>query len=342
MPGYETPALSISNLTGLKKAAILLVAMGEDASSKIFKEFTDSEVELLTKEISLMNNVPADVISEVTEEFYNMVLAQNYIAAGGPGYAKKILEAALDKEKAIEVLKKVQRSLEVKGFNVLKDVDSTQLLAFIQKEHPQTIALVLTQIEVEQAASILSDLPNDLREDVMYRFATMDTVPQDMVTEIEKILESRIDFGQGGSKLGGVKTTAEILNMVGRSVEKNILEGLSKSDPELATEIKNLMFVFEDVIILDDRSIQRVLKEVDSKELAFALKAVSEEVKLKILSNMSERAAQMVNEEMEYMGPVRLREVEEAQQRIVESIRQLEDEGEIVINMGTKGEEIVA
>lgn len=341
MPGYDSPGLSILNLSGMKKAAILLVALGEEASSSIFRQFTEAEVELLTKEISLLNNVPADIISEVTEEFYNMVLAQNYIAAGGPGYAKKILEAALDKDKAAEVLKKVQRSLEVKGFNILKDVDSNQLLAFIQKEHPQTIALVLTQIEVEQAASILSDLPTDLRKDVMYRFATMDTVPQDMVTEIEKILESRIDFGQGGSKLGGVKTTAEILNMVGRSVEKNILEGLSKTDPELATEIKNLMFVFEDVMILDDRSIQRVLKEVDSKELAFALKAVSEEVKHKILSNMSERAAKMVNEEMEYMGPVRLREVEEAQQRIVESIRQLEDEGEIVINMGTKGEEIV-
>ena len=341
MPGYDNTGLSISNLTGLKKAAILLVAMGEDASASIFKQFTEAEVELLTKEISILNNVSADIIAEVTEEFYNMVLTQNYIAAGGPSYAKKILEAALDKEKAAEVLKKVQRSLEVKGFNILKDVDSTQLLAFIQKEHPQTIALVLTQIEIEQAASILSDLPNDLRRDVIYRFATMDTVPLDMVTEIEKILESRIDFGQGGSKLGGVKTTAEILNMVGRSVEKNILEGLSKSDPELATEIKNLMFVFEDVIILDDRSIQRVLKEVDSKELAFALKAVTEEVKQKILSNMSERAAQMVNEEIEFMGPVRLREVEEAQQRIVESIRHLEDEGEIVINMGTKGEEIV-
>lgn len=341
MPGYDTTGLSISNLTGLKKAAILLVAMGEEASASIFRQFTEAEVELLTKEISILNNVSADVISEVTEEFYNMVLAQNYIAAGGPSYAKKILEAALDKEKAAEVLKKVQRSLEVKGFNILKDVDSTQLLAFIQKEHPQTIALVLTQIEIEQAASILSDLPNDLRRDVIYRFATMDTVPLDMVTEIEKILESRIDFGQGGSKLGGVKTTAEILNMVGRSVEKNILEGLSKSDPELATEIKNLMFVFEDIIILDDRSIQRVLKEVDSKELAFALKAVNEEVKQKILSNMSDRAAQMVIEEIEFMGPVRLREVEEAQQRIVESIRQLEDEGEIVINMGTKGEEIV-
>ena len=167
MPGYDNTGLSISNLTGLKKAAILLVAMGEEASASIFKQFTDSEVELLTKEISILNNVSADIIAEVTEEFYNMVLAQNYIAAGGPSYAKKILEAALDKEKAAEVLTKVQRSLEVKGFNILKDVDSTQLLAFIQKEHPQTIALVLTQIEIEQAASILSDLPNDLRRDVI-------------------------------------------------------------------------------------------------------------------------------------------------------------------------------
>ncbi len=329
-------------LSGLRKAAILLVAMGEEASSNIFKQLNDTEVEMLTKEISLMQTVQADVISNVTEEFYNMVLAQNYIAAGGPAYAKKILEKALNIDKATEILKRVQRSLEIKGFNVLKDVDSTQLLAFIQKEHPQTIALVLTQIEIEQAASILSDIPVDLRRDVMQRYATMDTVPQDMVHGIEKILESRIDFGQGGSKFGGVKASAEILNMVGRTVEKNILEGLSKTDPELATEIKNLMFVFEDIIILDDRSIQRVLKEIDSKELSFALKAVSDEVKNKILSNISERASSMVVEEMEYMGPVRLREVEEAQQRIVETIRQLEDEGEIVVLMGAKGEELIA
>ena len=341
MPGISDSGLAMLNLSGLKKAAILLVAMGEEASSHIFKNLTDNEIELLTKEISILSNIQADVISEVTEEFYNMVLAQNYIAAGGPKYAKRILEKALDKEKAMEILKKVQRSLEGKGFNILKDVDSTQLLAFIQKEHPQTIALVLTQIEIEQASSILADLPADLRKDVVHRFATMDRVPQDMVSEIEKILESRIDFGQGGHKLGGVKATAEILNMVGRSVEKNILEGLSKFDPELATEIKNLMFVFEDILILDDRSIQRVLKEVDSKELSLALKAVSDEVKNKIFSNMSDRASQMVIEEMEYLGPVRLREVEEAQQRIVESIRMLEDDGEIVILMASKGEEIV-
>lgn len=329
-------------LSGIRKAAILLVAMGEEASSNIFRQLNEIEVESLTKEISMMDTVPADVISEVTEEFYNMVLAQNYIAAGGPAYAKKILEKALEPEKASEVLKRVQRSLTVKGFNILKDVDSTQLLAFIQKEHPQTIALVLTQIDVEQAAGILSDIPAELRRDVMHRYATMDTVPQDMVKAIEKILESRIDFGQGGSKFGGVKASAEILNIVGRSVEKNILEGLSKTDPELATEIKNLMFVFEDIIILDDRSIQRVLKEIESKELSFALKAVSDEVKNKILSNMSERASAMVVEEMEYMGPVRLREVEEAQHRIVEVIRRLEDEGEIVVMMGTKGEELIA
>lgn len=330
------------DLSGLRKAAILLVAMGEEASSNIFKQLNDLEVEMLSKEISLLKTVPADVLSNVSEEFYNMVLAQNYIAAGGLGYAKKVLEKALDSDKAREVLIRVQRSLEVTGFNILKDVDSTQLLAFIQKEHPQTIALVLTQIDVEQASGILSDLPADLRRDVMHRYATMDTVPQDIVKSIEKILESRIDFGHGGSKFGGVKATAEILNMVGRSVEKNILEGLSKNDPELATEIKNLMFIFEDITILDDRSIQRVLKEIESKELSFALKAVSDEVKEKILSNMSDRASKMVLEEMEYMGPVRLREVEDAQHRIVEVIRRLEEEGEIVVLMGAKGEKLIA
>lgn len=329
-------------LSGLRKAAILLVAMGEEASAYIFKQLNELEVEKLTKEISLLKTVPSNVMSNVTEEFYNMILAQNYISAGGMDYAKKILEKALDRDKAREVLTRVQRSLEVKGFNILKDIDSNQLLAFIQKEHPQTIALVLTQMDVEQAAGILSDIPTDLRRDVIYRYATMDTVPQDIVKEIEKILESRIDFGKGGSKFGGVKSTAEILNMVGRSVEKNILEGLSKYDPELATEIKNLMFIFEDITILDDRSIQRVLKEIESKELSFALKAVSEEVKDKILSNMSERASLMVVEEMEYMGPVRLREVEEAQHRIVEVIRQLEEEGEIVVLKSGKGEELVA
>ena len=329
-------------LSGLRKAAILLVAMGEEASAYIFKQLNELEVEKLTKEISLLKTVPSNVMSNVTEEFYNMILAQNYISAGGMDYAKKILEKALDRDKAREVLTRVQRSLEVKGFNILKDIDSNQLLAFIQKEHPQTIALVLTQMDVEQAAGILSDIPTDLRRDVIYRYATMDTVPQDIVKEIEKILESRIDFGKGGSKFGGVKATAEILNIVGRSVEKNILEGLSKNDPELATEIKNLMFIFEDITILDDRSIQRVLKEIESKELSFALKAVSEEVKDKILSNMSERASLMVVEEMEYMGPVRLREVEEAQHRIVEVIRQLEEEGEIVVLKSGKGEELVA
>lgn len=333
---------SAEDYSGLKKAAILLVAMGDEASSHIFKILNPQEVETLTREISILQNVSADIVSHVTEEYYNMVLAQNYIAAGGPDYARKILEKALDKDRANEVLKKVQRSLEVKGFNILKDVDSNQLLAFIQKEHPQTISLVLTQIEPEQAASILSDLPADLRRDVIHRFATMETVPGDMVQAIEKILESRIDFGQGGSKLGGIKSTAEILNLVARSVEKNILEGISKNDPELATEIKNLMFVFEDIIMLDDRSIQRVLKEIDSKELSTALKAVSDEVKDKVLSNMSERAAAMVVEEMEYAGPIRLREVEEAQMRVVEVIRQLEDEGEIVILSGAKGDELVA
>jgi len=241
----------------------------------------------------------------------------------------------------MELTKRIQRSLQVRGFNVLKDVDPNQLLTFIQKEHPQTIAFVLTQLNSVQAASILSDLPPNLQNEVVYRFATMERVTPDTIRSVETVLESRIDFAAGASKIGGVKTMAEILNLVGTSTEKSILGNLSEQDPELATEIKNLMFVFEDLIFLDDRSIQRVLKEIDNKELALALKHVNAEVKRKILSNLSERAAQMVEEEMNYMGPVRLREVEEAQQRIVDIIRKLEEEGLIVIVGGDKAEEMV-
>lgn len=329
------------SLNGVKKAAILLVAMGSQASSKIFQKLHPEEVELLTKEISRLDNVPSRVMEQVTGEYYQMVKAQEYIAAGGMEYAQEVLEKAVGPDKAMDILQRIRRSLQVKGFNVLKEVDPNQLLSFIQKEHPQTIALVLTQIEPEQAASLLSDLPVDLQKEVLFRFATMDSVSQEMVKEVEQILESRIDFTQGGEKLGGVRPSAEILNMLGRTAEKKILESIAEEDPELATDIKNLMFVFEDIIQLDDRSIQRVLKEIDSQDLTLALKAVSEDVKSRILQNMSQRAADMVLEEMEFMGPVRLSEVENAQRKIIEVILRLDEENEIVISGGQASDEIV-
>lgn len=331
---------SKKRVDGKKKAAILLVAIGSKASSLVMKEMTDEEVEAISREIAMMDNIPADTIDYVKGEFRQMVLAQQYIAVGGIEYAKEVLEEALGSNKALEIIKKVQRSMEIRGFNVLKKLDTEQLLSFMQKEHPQTIALVLTQLEPEQAASILGNLPVDMRNDVMYRFATMDRVSVDYIKEVEKVLESRVEFNVSGNQIGGVKAAASILNMAGQSVEKNILTDLSQRDPELASEIKNLMFVFEDLLMLDDRSIQRVLKDVDMKELSLALKGGSEDMKSKILNNVSERASAMISEEMEFMGPVKLRDVEKAQQKIVDIVRKLDEEGEVVMSSPGSKEEI--
>jgi flagellar motor switch protein FliG len=326
---------------GLKKAAIFMVALGSQASAEIYKHFTEGEVEKLTSEIARLEGVPSSVLHEVNQEFHQMVLAQEYIAAGGLNYAQEVLEAALGEGKAMEIIKRVQRALQVKGFNVLQNVDTNQLLAFLQKEHPQTIALVLTQLNPIQAANVLTELSPQLQVDVMYRLAQMERVSPETITAVERVLESRIDFSSGASKLGGIQTAADILNLVGQRFEKNILSGIAKENPDLAAEIKNLMFVFEDIINLDDRSIQKVLREVENKELAMALKASSEELKSKILSNMSRRAAEMVEEELQYMGPIRLREVEDVQQRVIDVIRRLEDEGQIVISHGASEEQMV-
>ncbi len=331
----------IEKISSRTKAAILLVALGSETSSKIFRELSSEEVEVITREISSLGSVPSEVMQQVVGEFYQMVKAQQYIAMGGLDYAHEVLEQALGPEAALDVVQRVRRSMQVSGFNVLREVDPNQLLSFIQKEHPQTIALVLAQIEPDQSGAILNDLPVDLQKEVIHRFATMDSVSQDTVQQVEQILESRIDFSQGGEKLGGVKQAAEILNMLGRSSEKKILEGIAQEDPELATDIKNLMFVFEDIITLDDRSIQRILKEVDTQVLTLALKAVSDETKERVLQNMSKRASEMLLEEIEFMGPVRLSEVENAQRQIVDTILRLDEEGEIIIKTEGGKEDIV-
>ena len=268
----------------------------------------------------------------VVEEYHAMFKAQEYITTGGIDYAKEILEKSLGPDKAIEIIRNVQMSLQVKGFNILQEVDPNQLMAFLQKEHPQTISLVLSQLNPMQAATVLTDLAPPVQVDVINRLARMERVSPDTIKSVEQVLESRVDFSQSSHKLGGIKAAADILNLIGQRYEKHIMNGIAKENPELATEIKNLMFVFEDIINLDDRSIQKVLKEVDNKDLAYALKACSEELKAKLLSNMSKRAADIVLEELKFMGPVRLREVEEAQQKIIEIIRRLEEEGQIVMS----------
>jgi len=328
-------------LTPLQKAAVLLISVGADASAAIYKNLQDEEIEEITRELVTLKNADSEIVHEVVGEFYTMMKAQDFIAVGGLGYAEQVLTKSVGPDRAMEILRRIERMLKVRGFNILKNVDAHQLLAFIQKEHPQTIAFVLTQLSPSQGAAILADLPNELQADVMLRFANMERVAPETVASVEAVLESRIDFSQSASKLGGVKSAAEILNMIGQSAERSILSKINEQAPELATSIKNLMFVFEDIVNLDDRSIQRVLKEVDNKDLALALKHVSPEVKKRVTSNLSQRAAQTIQEEIDYMGPVRLKDVEEAQQRVVDIIRSLEESGQVVIVGGTKAEEMV-
>lgn len=307
------------------------MAIGSEASANIYKQLTEQELEGLTAEIAALKNINAGIIRNVIDEYHTMYKAQEYITSGGLEYAKEILVGALGEQRAMDIIKKVQMSLQVKGFNILQEVDPNQLMAFLQKEHPQTIALVLTQLNPMQAATVLADLSPPTQVDVINRLAKMERVSPETIKAVERVLESRIDFSQGSHKLGGVKAAADILNLVGQRYEKHIMNGIAKENPELATEIKNLMFVFEDMVHLDDRSIQKVLKEVDNRDLALSMKAISEELKAKLLSNMSKRASDIVLEELKFMGPVRLREVEEAQQKIIEIIRRLEEEGQVVM-----------
>ncbi len=326
----------IRNMNGATKTAILMIGLGREASGQIFKLLSDTDVELITAKIATVNAVEPKISEAVFEEFYEMIKAQEYISLGGIDYAKELLQNALGDVRAMEIIKKIQRLMQVKGFNVLKQVDSTQLLTFIQKEHPQTIALVLTQLEPIQAANVLGELPEDLRNDVIIRFAAMERVSQEMINTVEQILEERIDFSQQGSQFGGVRAAAEIINLVGSTVERSILEAISAKDPKLATEIKNLMFVFEDILYLDDRTIQMILRDVDQKDLALALKGGTDDVQDKIFKNISERSAAIIKEEMEYAGPVRLRDVENAQQTILDIIRKKEELGEIQLSKGSE------
>ncbi|MCL2063046.1 MAG: flagellar motor switch protein FliG [Candidatus Cloacimonetes bacterium] len=321
---------------GLTKTAILMIGLGKEASSVLFKELPDTDVEKITIKIATTQFIEPKITEAVFEEFYEMIKAQEFISLGGVEYARDVLEGALGDARASEIIKKIQRMLQVTGFNVLKKVDATQLMTFIQKEHPQTIALILTQLEPIQAANVLGELPEELRNDVVVRFASMERVSQEMISHVEQIIEERIDFSQQGTQFGGVRAAAEIINLVGSTVEKSILEAISIKDPKLAQEIKNLMFVFEDIVYLEDRTIQNILKDVDQRDLVMALKSVEEDVQAKIFKNISVRAATIIREEMDYTGPVKLKDVETAQQNILDIIRKKEETGEIQLSKGTE------
>lgn len=335
-------ATRTGRLTGKEKAAILLIALGTESASEIYKHLREEEIEQLTLEIANLRKVDSEVKDSVIEEFYEMCLVQNYIAEGGIEYAKEILKKALGEQKAIELINKLTSSLQVRPFDFARKADPAQLLNFIQNEHPQTIALILAYLKPEQAAIILSSLSLEKQADVAARIATMDSTSPEIIKEVERILENKLasmvtsDF----TSAGGIETIVDILLSVDRGTEKHIMESLEMRDDELAEEIKKRMFVFEDIVKLDNRSVQRFLREVDNNDLALALKSTSEEVANVIFSNMSKRLQEMIKEDMEFMGPVRLRDVEEAQQRIVNVIRRLEDAGEIVVSRGG-GDEIV-
>ena len=330
------------SLTGTEKAAVLLIALGPEKSASIFKHLKEDEIEALTLEIANTRSVSPKMKEEVIDEFYQVCLAQQYIAEGGIGYAKDLLEKALGAEKAMDVINRLTASLQVRPFEFIRKTDPSQLLNFIQEEHPQTIALILSYLPSSQAATIVSSLPPEKQPDVAKRIAIMDRTSPDVIKEVEKVLERKLSslVNQDYTIIGGVDSIVEILNTVDRGTEKHIMETLEIDEPELADEIRKKMFVFEDILSLDDRAIQRVLRDVDNNDLAIALKGTTEDVQNVIFKNMSSRLAAMLQEDMEFMGPVRMKDVEEAQQKIVNIIRKLEDAGEIVISRGG-GDEII-
>jgi len=319
-----------------EKAAILFIALGSDCAAKVFPHMDEDEIETITLDIANNKQVSIDMKTQIISEFYQLMQAHDYISTGGIEYAQSVLEKALGAEKAKEILQKLSTTLQVRPFEFLRKTDPSQLLNFLQNEHPQTIALVMAYLSPDQAGIVMSGLSIDMQADVAKRIALMDRTSPDVIREIEKVLEKKLSSlsTQDFTIAGGVPTVVEILNRVDRSTERAIIESLEVDNPELAEEIKQLMFVFEDIILLDDRSVQLVVREVDTKELALAMKATNEEVTAKIYKNMSKRAADMLKEEISYMGPVKIRDVEEAQTKIVNIIRALEDRGEIVIVRG--------
>ncbi|MFB1081113.1 flagellar motor switch protein FliG [Jeotgalibacillus sp. JSM ZJ347] len=330
-------------LSGKQKAAILLISLGPDVASSVYKHLDEEEIERLTLEISGVKKVESEVKEEILEEFHHIALAQDYISQGGIGYAKSVLEKALGADQANAVINRLTSSLQVRPFDFAKRADPMQIFNFIQNEHPQTIALILSYLNPQQAGQILSSLPQDVQADIAKRIAVMDSTSPEVISEIESVLERKLSstVQQDHTETGGIESVVEVLNGVDRATEKTILDSLEIQDPELAEEIKKRMFVFEDIVTLDNRSIQRVIRDCENEDLLLSMKVSADDVKSVLFKNMSQRMAENFKEEMEYMGPVRLRDVEEAQSRIVAVIRRLEEAGEIIVARGGGDDVIV-
>jgi flagellar motor switch protein FliG len=330
------------NITGLRKAAVLLVSLETDVAASVLSHMEREDIERISMEIARIGDIPAEQRMRVLEEFYQTNLARRYIEEGGIEYARALLERSLPAEEAAVIMEGLEQSIQMTPFHFLQKAEAASLVTFVQDEHPQTIALILTHLQAKQAAEVLAALQPKKQIEVVRRVATMGQTTPEAIRQVEKGLESKLStiVSQDLERSGGVESIAEILNLVDRTTEKGILESLEESDAELVEKIRRLMFVFDDILLVDNKGIQQVLKEVDQEELALALKGASEDVKAKIFGNMSERAASLIKEDMEYMGPVRLSDVEAAQQRIVDVVRRLEEAGELIIQ-GRGGEEQV-
>lgn len=334
----------MDTLSGIRKVSALLILLGPEVAAEVLKRFSQTDVERISGEIVRLGSVTAEQRDQIIREFEISMTAASNIAYGGVEFARDLLEKSLGPKQAEHLISRFARSGGKAPFEFMKKTDPSQLVNFIQSEHPQTIALVLAYLEPTQASVVLSSLPEERQVEVIQRIANMDKTAPEVIKEVEDVLQRKLSAlsNEGLTITGGIKTVAEVLNMTDRQTEKNILKYLDDEDPDLSNEIKKLMFVFDDIVLIDDRGIQQILKDVDNKELAMALKTASEDVKGKVFKNMSQRAAEAINEEMEYMGPVRLRQVEESQQRIVAVIRKLEESGELIITgRGGAGDEMI-
>ncbi len=330
-------------LTGRQKAGVFIITLGQEVSSEIFKHLREDEIEQLTFEIARNETVDAETRDQVLMEFQELMMAQDFIQSGGIEYARELLEKALGSQKAVDIINRLTSSLQVRPFDFIRRTDPAHLLNFIQGEHPQTIALILSYLEPNNAALVLGGLEPEVQANVAKRIAEMERTLPETLREVERVLEKNLSTisSEDYAIAGGIDSIVEIMGMVDRSTEKGILEALEEEDPELAEEIKKRMLVFEDIVLLNDRDIQKVLRETDSPELAKALKGVEAEVQDKVYRNMSKRAATLMKEDMDYMGPVRLKDVEEAQQKIVSIIRKLEEQGEVVVARAGEDEMVV-
>jgi flagellar motor switch protein FliG len=332
-----------ATLSGPHKAAIFLASMGAEVSAKIFKNLEEKEIELLSAELSRLPNVDQSLTASVIHEFMQLALTKQYITTGGISYALEVLERAVGRGRAAEIVSRIQATFQPARFSAVKKADPNQLASILRREHPQTVALVLANLEPEVGAAIVAGLPEESRAGVMLRLATIDKTSPEVLRQIEQVLEKQVSAGlsSGVSYGGGAKTVAELLNRVDPTAQKEILGRLDENAPSLAEQIRALMFTFEDLILVDDRGIQRILQEVEQKDLVLALKAAGEEIVAKIFKNMSERTAAIVKEEMEFLGPVRVRDVEEAQRKIVSATRKLEEAGEIILTGRGGGDQVV-